>query len=450
MDGSRESWRQLCEFLAFEADAEIDAFLSTDHPENVVRVLAIRHGMGDHNAFHGMNSLVSEDAALNECGMAQAERVGDLLRDAGVIAQLGLVVVSPFTRALQTARLMLGADIGADLSVERGFREARAEKWGWQPSLRAILSDRAERVEAIVHPLCAEDTLAHSHVWRGNRGSTAHELSRRPDLAFFDFRCLGIYCDEQRVGKKNQQWAEKWWHHGPHSQETEASFRRRMAKLKRWLGQQALTRPRPLKVLLVCHGGVMQEAFGYRPNAPNCGFRAFDIDPNGRTRRVADSEWVEDPNLREPMFHVLSVVQQSSRVDGHLLYDIELSVGYENFVFVARESELRERLHDLVASSMSAEAYERLRLRGLFPRYAPLGRSDPAIYIQDYLEQLAIAMSDPAFDRRLVRQIDKYLLGGRLASHMVRDSHPSFVEGGLSWDEVACRDIPLADMRCLS
>jgi len=411
MDGVKESWQELSEFLATDAEQEIRAFFSAlEYPR--VRVMVVRHGMGDHNTYAGIGSITHEDADLNECGLAQAERVGQLLRAEGVTAALGLAVVSPFTRTLQTARHLLGPDIGAPIAERR---EARAERFGYEMS-PYVCHDRTEPLETIVQPLCAEDTFFHSHVWRGNRGSTAAELARRPEFDIFDFNTLEKYCEEHCVTAKDPTQAGKWWHHGPHGQETGASFRRRMVRLKRWLGGLCLSSDRghPLRVVMVCHGGVMQEAFQVHPNAPNCGFRVFDIEPSGRTLHASTGSWLEETDLSDPAFQVFSVVQKEKRVNGHHLYDIELGVGDETFVCSKRESELREGLRDMVRRSMPSEVCERYRLRGRFPRWSPVGHADPSIYIQDYLEQLAVAMGDGAFDAVLARRIDAFLLGGRL------------------------------------
>jgi broad specificity phosphatase PhoE len=275
-------------------------------------------------------------------------------------------------------------------------------------------------------------------VWRGNRGSTAEELEKRPEFQTFDFDILEKYCEDRCVKAKDPAQAGKWWHHGPHSEETEASFRRRMVSLKRWLGGlsasqrshpqgmgrvmswlNSLTfsqRSHPLRVVLVCHGGVMQEAFQFIPNAPNCGFRVFDVEPGGRTLHVSSGVWLEENDLTTPAFSVSSVTQQGKRVDGHLVYDIELRVGDDVFACSKRESELREGLHDMVRSSMTSEAHERFRLSGLFPRSSLIGRHhrDPSINIQDYLEQLAVAMGDSAFDADVARRVGDFLLEGRL------------------------------------
>lgn len=69
----------------------------------MTRVIVVRHAMGSHNCFYGVGSIMNEDAELNDCGKAQACMVGDILRRKGITAALDRVVVSPFTRTLQTA-----------------------------------------------------------------------------------------------------------------------------------------------------------------------------------------------------------------------------------------------------------------------------------------------------------------------------------------------------------
>eukprot|EP00971_Amphidinium_carterae_P212371 4214815-Amphidinium_carterae.1 len=153
MDGSSKSWEQLGSFLDSCGAAEVAAFLSPDQPEDTVRVLAIRHAFGYHNTFTVLGSIFNEDAELHTAGIAQAAHVGAYLRDKGVLASLDLVVVSPFTRALQTLRGLLSCEIPP------------VSQWHATPPV-------------IVHPLCAEETQLISHVGRGNRGSTSKVLQQ--------------------------------------------------------------------------------------------------------------------------------------------------------------------------------------------------------------------------------------------------------------------------------
>ena len=67
------------------------------------RVVTVRHGMGYHNDLAGANSFANRDAKLNHIGEQQARDSGKVLLEAGILKQLDLVVVSPFTRTLQTA-----------------------------------------------------------------------------------------------------------------------------------------------------------------------------------------------------------------------------------------------------------------------------------------------------------------------------------------------------------
>lgn len=288
----------------------------------------------------------------------------------------------------------------------------RAARFGY--SLEAPVStEKTKCLQTIVQPLCAEDTMARSHVCRGNRGSTAGELAQRPEFNdIFDWSELGRYCEQRRVAVKDSTQAGKWWHHGPHNRETEGSFQRRTCQLKKWLGGSGHRNVAP-KTMLITHGGVMGEGFGFS-TAPNCGFRVFDIAPGGATLHVSTGVWMDDDgSLADPIFKVYAVTRRDLRIDGHHVYDVELGVGMQAFMQTVRESQLRTAVHDVVKAQLPPETYARLRLGGKFPRYGRIS-PDPSIHIQDYLEQLAIAMGDCGFARALAMHVDQHLLGNRL------------------------------------
>lgn len=412
-------------FLATEAQQEVDAFFSP-LAGSAIRVLVIRHGMGSHNSFAGIGSLMSEDAELNECGKAQADCVGDYLRKRGITEKLSLAVISPFTRTLQTACHILGNEIGVPADATQALR---AERYGY--ILEPRDPARSNPLEVIVHPLCAEDTMARSHVCRGNRGSTVNELKKQSEFNVFDFSEVDEYCQRRCVDSKDECQAGKWWHHGPHSEETEGSFARRMADLRKWLGDLVSTKQHPLHVIVVSHGGVMEEAFGYRPTAPNCGFRVFDITKGGATYWTSTNELVAN-HVVIPSFVVHSVVPQPDRVDGHREYKLEIGVGTDIFSQAIRESQLRSDVYDQVKTRLSSELYAELRLNGKFPSRVRINhsRSDPSIFLQDYLEELALAMSHVDFDANLIMQIDSVLLGGRLTTSLQETTRSTNCNGG--------------------
>lgn len=404
IDGSADSWWKLQEFLSNDAEEEMEAFFSPPTLD-FVRVLIIRHGMATHNTYAGMGSLVGQDPELNMCGLSEARLVGELFMEKGILDAVDLVVVSPFTRTLQTTCQLLGGTMGPPLDSAAG-----------------ALPVRGQLLPTLVQPLCAERTDALSHMGRGNRGSTAEELSRgRLELREFDLDVLEAYCEEKRIGAKNLASEGKWWHHGPHSQETEGSFQRRCDELRRWLGSLATWKrdnaALPPHVIVVSHGGVMDEGFGYTPNAPNCGFRVFDVARNGKLLRVATGEHVHVGLLAEPDFYVLAVVPHEHQENMYSLYNVELRVGDHRFTLVVRESELRANVLDVVREGLAAEEYIRLGLGGKFPDMVRLPVMEQSMYMQDYLQQLAIAMGDEAFPISLAQQIDNYLLGGLLANN---------------------------------
>merc|ERR1712196_508705 len=121
--------------------------------------------MGHHNGLGGALSTFNRDATLNKVGIAEATAVGEELERMGITETFDLIVVSPFTRTLETAAFMLGS--------------------------------RARSLPTVVQPLCAEHTLARSTMQQGDRGSTAEELQAIfPTEQFpqYDFATLQEYC----------------------------------------------------------------------------------------------------------------------------------------------------------------------------------------------------------------------------------------------------------------
>ena len=78
----------------------------------------LRHGETDWNA-RGL-SQGNVDIPLNANGVAQAHRAAVLLRRRGIAR----IVVSPLSRALETARVVAAAIGLADVTVDEGLREA--------------------------------------------------------------------------------------------------------------------------------------------------------------------------------------------------------------------------------------------------------------------------------------------------------------------------------------
>lgn len=371
LSGCNKSWSLFSDFIEQEASEEIQAFFSS-RPPGVVRALVMRHAMGSHNTYAGIGSLVSEDAEINETGEAQATAVAEKLREAGVFHEIQLAVISPFTRALQTALRVIPQEL-----LDGG-------------------ETGSPKLPTLVHPLCAEQTFVHSHVGRGNRGSTVEET----------------YCEKHRVN------AGKWWHHGPHPEETESSFQRRAVRLKKWLGSLQDSWGRDLNLILVSHGGVMQAAFDYQPHPPNCAFRVYDLQRDGRCKHVARNEDVYPHHLlAEPCFVVCSVRRRPDKMNGSTVFAVEVEMEEGHFMLNLSENALREKLHDPVKAALSAELYERFGLAGLFPSWwswLNRARADLSIYIQDYLEQLALAMGQEDFPWSVAELVHQVLLEGRV------------------------------------
>lgn len=223
---------------------ELSAFLEEPLP-NAVRVLAVRHGMGKHNDLSGVLSVFNRDASLNEIGFRQSRIAGEALRESGSLALIDLVVVSPFTRALQTAAGMLG--------------------------------EGASGIPTIVQPLCAEHTLLRSALQQGDRGSTAQELEQafpKSEFPQYDFSSVESYCAER--GLRGGTW---WAHREGELWESREDFARRCEEFKLWLGRECSTRGAQ-RVLLVSHGGLFRKGFGWS-QPTNCEWRTLDVWADG-------------------------------------------------------------------------------------------------------------------------------------------------------------------------
>jgi len=214
-------------------------------PPAAVRILAARHGMAKNNDLRGVFSCFNRDACLNDVGWAQAQAVGAALEQLNVGGSFDLVVVSPFTRALQTAS--------------------------------AILGKHTNKVPTLVQPLCAEHTLLRSAVQRGDRGRTADELERafpKAEFPQYDFEPLKRYCTDRGLE------AGKWWAHSAGEwHETRTGFSSRCSEFKQWLAHECMQRGAK-RVLLVSHGGTLKECFGLR-SVQNAECRAVDIFHDG-------------------------------------------------------------------------------------------------------------------------------------------------------------------------
>lgn len=222
--------------------------MASPPPAGASRVLAVRHGMGRHNDLRGAVSAVNRDAGLNAAGREQARTMADALCQFGVASDLDLVVVSPFKRTLEMAALMLGP--------------------------------RATSSSTCVQPLCAEHTLRRSAVQRGDRGSTVDELTRAfpaEEFPQYDFGTVRTYCSERNIEDG------RWWRHGAGEWcESPGSFAARSVAFRRWLGRETSERG-ARHTLLVSHGGLLCEAFGW-PAPQNSECRVVDIWPDGSYR----------------------------------------------------------------------------------------------------------------------------------------------------------------------
>ena len=232
------------------------------------RVVVVRHGMGYHNESKQMGSILSRDAELNDAGISQALEVGASL--AHLFPRVGLLVSSPFRRALQTmARVVEGAG------------EAQPEAW-----MR----------RALVTPLCAEHTFLRSNVGQGDRGTPIRELQADRSFQALDFSLVEQYCEENGIRDGS------WWHHSAsRNHESKESFALRADAFRTWLGRTLVERTREDEVTLVfSHGGLLVEAFGL-PRYHNCEWRTLLISEHGHAMRLAAPTVTDTPPARRAL-----------------------------------------------------------------------------------------------------------------------------------------------------
>ena len=263
----------------------------------------------------------------------------------------------------------------------------------------------------------------------GDRGSTATELRAQDRFSMFDMTPLDRYCEMRGIESTKKERFGRWWHHGTRSFETKGGFKRRCLELKQWLAAI----PRDIDegvqtVLVVSHGGVLRECFDFDP--PNCGFRVFDLLPDGTSihvvtgqRKTGSFDGIGDSE--ETPFEVFSVSLCDGR-DGYSSkgspssdpdLEVNLALDGEEATFVAKESVLRARIHEMVKTGMPSKEYNRYKLSGKFPPPAygltsmsSWGARDRlALDIHGYLDQLAAAMSDPSFPSAVRVEVMTYL-----------------------------------------
>merc|ERR1712192_307694 len=105
------------------------------------------------------------------------------------------------------------------------------------------------------------------------------ELSR--EYPMFDFSPVDEYCKPDGT--------DEWWrhHNGPHAFETNESFKQRASTFRQWLATLPSTKGTK-HAMIISHGGFLKECFEYA-DAPNCGFRVYDILPDSTAVRCNSS-----------------------------------------------------------------------------------------------------------------------------------------------------------------
>ena len=355
-----------------------------------IPVVAVRHGMGYHNDLHGVASHQNRDAALNHVGILQATRCGSVLYNSGIFTEKTLVIISPFKRALQTAKL----------------------------SMSACTPGLLKKLTILVTPYAAEHTLPRSTVQQGDRGSVVSDL--KVLFPEYDFSLTEQYCTERGID------GGQWWRHGPLPKlyETYASFSRRAQQFKVWLTRQIFDSSiQYSNVVIFSHGGLLTCAFG-RPQYSNCSIRTLLLNKEGGVIRPStgdtipppasrqSEDWVEidddqqhDPSKYSNRLTIHSVRQLKDKVNGHYLYIVAGDIDTQEFSSVLKLSTLRS-LHDCIKRHLR-NAYKQYDLNSLFP--AVHWRTSQAKGAEEWLQQLCLVMCDREFPDSL-KEVVRYHL----------------------------------------
>jgi broad specificity phosphatase PhoE len=310
------------------------------------RLVTVRHGMGYHNDAFGTASFANRDADLNHVGQDEANLLGEVLRDTTLFQENLLIVVSPFTRALQTLLGIMGGETS------------------W-------------KFPTIVQPLCAEHTLSRSTIQQGDRGSTREELEQKfpPELyPMLDFSTIDRYCRD--CGAE----AGSWWHHGLSTFERPEDFEVRAENFRKWLGYECALRG-VTHVLVVSHGGLLCSAFD-NDSYENCEFRVFDLCRNGDFFRCSLP-------IVEPTVLIIYGVEENF---SGKTYKITGMVAGIEFSVERRLSTIRECLHAYVRRALSDSEY-----LAAFPTSFP-GARIKWPNLRPWLQQLAVAIEKKIID----------------------------------------------------
>lgn len=341
------------------------------------RIVVVRHGMGEHNDLGGALSLLKRDANLNDVGQEQARVTGDELRNAGYMSNpVDLVVVSPFTRTLETAAHLLAGD--------------------------------ACRIPHVVQPLCAEHSTIGSEIKLGDQGNTPDTLRQRfpsKDYPQYDFSSVEQYCEEHRinVGKTPAE-KNEWWRHGPSQYETPESFKQRAEDFRVWLGAECNKRM-VNHCLVVTHGGFLRASFG-EPKYHNCEYRVFDIKSDGSYRRVCDDKEMVGPApvqaILDPKDIVLIAIKNI--VYSETWFNVTFEMNAKTFCNAWSYSTIKDQLYKPLKTNMDKVKHTQL-----------LGDNFPTVFfnegkVKNYLHTVVAACAQPSFPPDLRDHVVKFFL----------------------------------------
>lgn len=252
-DNSRHSFlKDLDKYGPVEIEKILHAKTAFTDNRKIARVVAIRHGHAHHNDMGGLMSPFKRDPFLTSLGREEASITSTVLLNANI--KFDHLVVSPFTRCLETASIIIQDNIPTKVSPLAG--EHNGGKWK---------DDDMNKATSVVA--------------RGDHGSNRDKLLERfPPQAFPQYT------------KSINNLRERWWAHGQRSGfESYESYTERSMMLKKWIGQTYATNNGdggkiPI-IALVAHGGILTKTFtaeGEKVNKfNNCEFRVFDIDEHG-------------------------------------------------------------------------------------------------------------------------------------------------------------------------
>ncbi|KAJ8602049.1 hypothetical protein CTAYLR_002764 [Chrysophaeum taylorii] len=147
----------------------------------LVRLYLCRHGQTDYNA-EGKIQGSGVDRSLSEVGLAQAESIGEALRD----IPLDMIGSSTLTRAIQTAEAISKRHPGANRVEHEGLREMNFGDMEGK-----VLEDFRHNYQILIEAWAVGDVRRR---WPGG-GESPFDVESRARAALRDLGIIGVNCE---------------------------------------------------------------------------------------------------------------------------------------------------------------------------------------------------------------------------------------------------------------